>query len=394
MRRGAFAIALLAWAFAAGSAGAAPSKPPYQLVRSLHALQDQIVLGNRAARAAVAALSADLATRLLSYNSSVWREPRNVRAVVTYVLSGGSARVAQAVLSSGKCAPQEKPLVEAALAYSEGRAARARTLLADIDPRTLEPIVGGHIALIEAALVVEKDPEKAVELLDLARVLAPGTLVEEAALRREIFLINATGDFDRFISLSGDYIRRFQNSTYADNFREHFSDAVARLDISGDSTEFQQIDDTLSSLGPSDQLKIYLMIARSSILLGKIPAAEFAAARAEGLADADSIEICRAKLYDGAAEIFTPSYQRGEGLLDSLNVGRLSREESTLKDAALSVSKQIHEWPQVDASEPVESLEDQTVPQQLDSVMASSTATIDAAQKALDEGGDLEAAQP
>ena len=125
-------------------------------MRSLHALQDQIVLGNRTARVAISSLATELATRLLSYNPSVWREPRNARAVVTYVLSGGAPRVAETILASGDCAPQEKPLVEAAVAYSEGHVTRARTLLANVDARTLEPIVGGHIALAQAALVAEQ----------------------------------------------------------------------------------------------------------------------------------------------------------------------------------------------------------------------------------------------
>jgi chemotaxis protein MotC len=394
MSRRALAAVYLAFAFAAGPLCAAPSKPPYELVRSLHVLQDQIVLGNRTARVAVSSLATELATRLLSYNPSVWREPRNARAVVTYVLSGGAPRVAETILASGDCAPQEKPLVEAAVAYSEGHVTRARTLLANVDARTLEPIVGGHIALAQAALVASKDPYKAIELLDVARVLAPGTLIEEAALRREIFIINATGDFDRFISLSGDYIRRFRNSTYADNFREHFCDAIARLNITGDSDQLAQIDDALSSLPTGDQLKLYLMIARASILMGKIPAAEFAAAKAESLASPDSAESGRAQLYDGAAQIFTPSYARGDGLLDTLNASRLSREEVGLKDAAQSVSQQIHEWPQVDARQPLDSAGAQPLPQQLKAVMQSSDATMDAAQKALAESDSLEAKQP
>lgn len=136
------------------------------------------------------------------------------------------------------------------------------------------------------------------------------------------------------------------------------------------------------------------MIARGSILMGKIPAAEFAAAKAEALAAPDSTEINRAKLYDGAAEVFTPAYESGEGTLDSLNTGRLSREESTLKDAALSVSQQIHAWPQIEANTPAASLADQSVPQQLQSVMASTTATIEAAQKALAESDGSGAPQP
>ncbi|MGP8233427.1 MAG: chemotaxis protein MotC [Methylovirgula sp.] len=395
MRLRAVALAMSALTIAPFGASAAASKPPYQLVRSLHALQDQIVLGNSAARAAIPGLSAELAARLLSYNPSVWREPRNVNAVVTYVLSGGAPRVAQRILASGNCPADEKKLLEGALAYSEGHESRATTLLADIDPRSLDPIVGGHVALTQAALLAEKSPQKAVALLDLARVLAPGTLVEEAALRREIFLINATGDFERFISLSGEYIRRFNRSTYADNFREHFSDAIARLNISGDAAQLEEIDDALSNLDSADQLKIYLMIARASVLTGRIAVAEFAAAKAESLAAPDSTEICRARLYDGAAEIFTPGYAQGESLLNSVDAAHLSREEGTLRDAALSVSRQIHEWSQADAQTQAASLAADSVPQGLDTVMSESASTVDAAQKALaDANDDAEAEQP
>jgi chemotaxis protein MotC len=394
MRRATLLLACLALVFGYANAGAAETKPPYELVRSLQALQDQMVLGNRAARAEVPQLTADLATRLLAYNSSVWHEPRNVRAVVTYLLSGGDPRVAQAVLATGNCPPQEKRLIEAALAYTEGHAGRAKALLTNLDPRTLDPMVGAHIALVQAALVAEKYPEKAIAFLDVARVLAPGTLVEEAALRREIFLINATGDFERFMKLSGEYIRRFHNSAYADNFREHFSDAIARLDISGDSEQLQQIDDALSALLPGDQLKIYLMIARASVIRGKIPAAEFAALKAEDLAAPNSTEIGRAQLYDGAAEIFTPSYQRGQTLLGDLDGDHLTREESSLKDAALSVSQQIHAWPQIDQKTKSGEAPQDAVQPALDPVMASTSQTIAAAQKALADMDDLKTDAP
>jgi chemotaxis protein MotC len=392
MRLRAFALAVSVLTIGCGLASAA-SKPPYQLVRSLHALQDQIVLGNNAARAAIPGLSAELAGRLLSYNPSVWREPRNVNAVVTYVLSGGAPRVAQKVLASGNCPADDKALLEGALAYSEGHEARARDLLGNIDPRALDPIVGGHVALVQAGLMAEKSPQKAVALLDLARVLAPGTLVEEAALRREIFLVNATGDFDRFMSLSGEYIRRFNKSTYADNFREHFSYAVARLNISGDSEQLQQIDDALSGLDSADQLDIYLMIARASVLAGKIAVAQFAATRAESFAASDSAEICRARLYEGAAEIFTPGYRRGEGLLNAVDAARLSREEGTLRDAALSVSRQIHEWPRAAAPSAAASPAAESAPQALETAMSEGDSTIDAAQKALADADGIDKAE-
>ena len=60
--------------------------------------------------------------------------------------------------------------------------------------------------------------------------LVPGTLVEEAALRREIFLAGQIDNADRFETLAIQYLRRFRHSIYAGNFREHHEEAVERLE--------------------------------------------------------------------------------------------------------------------------------------------------------------------
>ena len=48
----------------------------------------------------------------------------------------------------------------------------------------------------------------------------PGGLVEEAALRREVFLVN---DGDKFMSLAGQYLNRFPKSPYAESFFKTFT---------------------------------------------------------------------------------------------------------------------------------------------------------------------------
>jgi chemotaxis protein MotC len=380
-------LALFFTALAAGTCGA-QSKPPYEIIRSLHALQDQMVLGNTAARAAMPAFSAQLAEKLLAVDPTVWREPRNARAAVTYVLSGGSPRVAKKVLESGNCPSQEKKLLEGALAYIEGHEARAETLLSDVDPRSLESILGGHIALVQAALAAKDDSGKAIQLLDVARILAPGTLVEEAALRREIFLLDETGDFDKFVAMSGQYIRRFRNSAYADNFRQHFSEAIARLHIDGSPEQLAQLDDLLSGLSANEQLRFYLLIAQSSIIKGRIDVTRFAADRAEHLAKADSVEACRAQLYDSAASILASNYDQGVAQLEDLDSARLPQDDTLLKQAALALARQIRQLPQPDLSA-ADQNQSSEVPAALDGPVSESAMTIAVAQKSLSDSDEL-----
>lgn len=380
------AAPLISLVLCAAEIGGAQAKPPYEIVRSLHALQDQMVLGNTAAKAAMPAFSAQLAGKLLAADPSVWSEPRNARAAVTYVLSGGSPRVARKVIESGFCPSQEKRLLEGALAYLEGHESKAESLLDDIDPRSLESILGGHIALVQAALAAKYDAGKAIGLLDVARILAPGTLVEEAALRREIFLVDETGDFDKFVAMSGQYIRRFRNSAYADNFRLHFSEAVTRLDIAGNPQQLAQLDDLFTDLSADEQVRYYLLIARSCLIKGKVDLTHFAASRAESLAQPDSAEASRAQLYRGAASILTSDYAQGLAQLQSLDSTRLSATDRVLKDAALDLARQIRELPQADQSPPDQG---QSVPAGLSDPMDTSSATIALAQKSLSDSAEL-----
>ena len=69
----------------------------------------------------------------------------------------------------------------------------------------------------------EKEPAKALAYLDDARLLAPGTLIEEAAFRRQIALIASAGDGERYEMMVARYLRRFPNSVYAGNFRQQFA---------------------------------------------------------------------------------------------------------------------------------------------------------------------------
>ncbi len=323
----------------------AETKPPYEIVRSLQALHDQMALGSRAAQTAMPGLLRKLGDRLVATDPSVWRDPRNGRAIVVYILSGGEIRVARKVLESGKCTALEKRLIEGALAYLEGDKATAKSLLENVDPRSLEPAVGSHVALAQAALIAEDKPSKAMSLLDMARILAPGTLVEDAALRREVFLAEETADFDKFVAMSDQYLRRFRRSVYAEGFHHNFPMAIVRISQSGNAQQLALLSGLLKELTSHEQLRVYLHIAQSSVISGNVGAARWAAEEAAQLAPKNGLEAHRATLYDGAASVLTMDYDHGLAELAGLDAAHLAQDDALLKEAALSLAAQIRQWP-------------------------------------------------
>jgi len=58
----------------------------------------------------------------------------------------------------------DRPLIEGALAYVEGREEAAQNALAALEPRVLPPTLGAQLALVQSALVVRKSAAKSDEL--------------------------------------------------------------------------------------------------------------------------------------------------------------------------------------------------------------------------------------
>jgi len=361
-----------------GAEDAAP-KSPVEIVRSLYALQDQVVLGSRAAHAALPTLSGEIADRLLQADPDVWKDAKNAAAVVTYMLSGGQPRVARKILEIDNCPASEKKLLEGALAYVEGRSAKALQILGSYDPKAFPGPLGAHLALVQAQLFAKTDARKSIQLLDIARVLAPGTLVEEAALRREIFLFDEMNNIDRFVTLSSQYERRFHASVYADNFRQRLATALVHLGLTSDLETLARLEKFLNELEPGEQLKLYLVLARAALVEGKPAVARYAAERAEEKSKGKSSEAMRAKLYNAVASILTHDYDSGVAALESVDRAQLSKSDAELKDAASAIALEIHKWP-ADAAKLAESVKQDSAP---DARMTASAAVIDLAQKSL-----------
>lgn len=311
---------------------------PFTMIRTLQIMQEQIAHGNAKAQAAQPQFMDHIAERFLAADADVWREPRNARAAVLFLLSGGKPSVIRTILSRATMPPDMDRLVKGALAYGEGSDDAARDLLGGIDPRSLPSMLGGHLALVQATLLSDQDRAKAGKLLDLARLLVPGTLVEEAALRRQIFALAGPDTFDKFIFLSRQYVRRFRASVYAENFKQRLTSFATKLAAADDIARLSKLDAVLSELPVAEQLAFNLTVAKAAIVQGKATAARYAAEKAAALAADQSADGARSKLYAGAALIVSDDSGKGEKTLESIDRSRLSPQDAELRDAALAVA--------------------------------------------------------
>jgi chemotaxis protein MotC len=278
-----------------------PLRAPYELVRTLQSLQDQMAAGSADALAAQRVLRAEIDRQFAAADPKVWQDHRNAEAAVTYVLSGGTPAVLARLAQLDPKPAIDPRLVAGVLAYVDGDQETAGRALSGIALSDLPPSMSGQVALAQSALAVRADPQQAMHLLSMARLMAPGTLVEEAALRRQIYVadqLKATGAVE---SLARQYLDRFRHSVYAGNFRARFAAAISHMDFVDKEAEFPRLDDMLAMVEPDSRCQLYLTVALASVVKGRVIAGKLAAARALSLADPDSASAARAHLYHAAS---------------------------------------------------------------------------------------------
>lgn len=319
--------------------------PPYEMVRTLQSLQAQAAQGNSHALAAQRTLLLQMEQEFLHAEPDVWQDPRNARAAVIHLLSGGHPDIMRALLQYEPAPAIEPKLMKAALAYVEGREQDVAELLSDVDPRDLPPSLGGHVALTMAAVTVRDAPETALTYLGIARLLMPGSLVEEAALRREVFIAGTLGDVERFQSLANRYLRRFRNSIYAGDFRRRFALAIDALGFAKSPEKFSLIESLLNEFDEDTQRNLYLRLSRTALLHGELEIVRKVAKHALPLAMDGSREQALFKIYLAGASLEADSIKSVRDMLWSVDKKLLRPDDLALMEAVYSVLNAVRHWP-------------------------------------------------
>jgi chemotaxis protein MotC len=338
-------LASLFFLFGGAARAADAVETPLKMLADLQILQAKIAQGDKAAYAAQPAMLRDMGVAIADADPEIWKQPDNVHAAVAFLLSGGPPRAVASLLQAEGLAKEDEKLLRGALAYVVGREEEAKSLLSGFDVRTLDLRLAGQVAFVQSMLLSENNKKKAVELLDLARLLAPGGLVEEAALRREIWITAEMHDVDRFTLISCQYLNRFAKSVYADNLIRSIAQTVARLRLAEDLLELHKFDSLAASLPPDARRGFYLTISRAAMVDGKVDVADVAARLSLTQPYGEPMGETRGKFYGAASRLFGDQYDKSLAELNAIDVKKLPNRDLKLFAAVKDVAARVRATP-------------------------------------------------
>jgi chemotaxis protein MotC len=322
---------------------------PYQMVRSLQLVQDRIASGDDAALPMQRKLLEMIDQRLRRAGSHDFVDLRNYQAMLVYAMSGGNPATIDTLLSKLHLDENDRALGVGILGYLRGDPATSREALAAVDPLTQPPELGAFLALVKGSITAAEDPAAAQKMFDEARLLSPGTLVEEAALRRSIALGSETKDSAAFLFSCSQYVRRFLQSPYASQFADAFVVGVVALHR---NVELAAIEEIVAGMAPEQQKVIYLRLARRAAIEGIPELTEYASAKADAVR-IDGIvsgNDPRALLYSSLAAITSETVDQTIAKLKGIDRSRLSESDRQLLAAAEAIAAEVTAAPATPAT--------------------------------------------
>ncbi|PYE87690.1 chemotaxis protein MotC [Phyllobacterium leguminum] len=334
----------------AHAASPLPRLQPYQLVRSLRMLQDQVVAGKPEALAMLNRVLVRIAEQMKASSSDVWSQQNNLYAAVIYLLNGGNPEVVRNILTSA--APDLMPprLVAGTLAYADANSAEAVKQFAEPLPSGLPPELVASIYLVTSPMLAANDPALALMRLDHIRVSMPGSLFEEAAIRRSLKIAAGQGDAAKLRMLARNYLERFPRSPYREDFFLQLVDALLQLK---DRIANEEIAELARFASPAAQRTFYLRVARGALVDGQLERARFTSAKAVELARELDLDDTQARLYSAASKAASTGAGDAIRTLSEIPKDRLHERDRLLLEAAEAMAGRVVRAPDNPAADGV-----------------------------------------
>jgi chemotaxis protein MotC len=338
-----------ACAAAPDQTGVIPERPsvivverqPHHVVRMLGALQERIAHGDEAAVSLQQAVVHEIAQELKTFPPEVWTSVRNRQALIKYALSGGDPELLQMALARKLFAEGEVAIAQAALAYAEGNRSVVLRLLDKVDVYELPPSLAGHVALVKAIVVANTDLARVVRLSDDARLLSPGTLIEETALRLAIEATITQGDQAKFEAIALRYFRRFPRSPFLAAVVRPVASAIAEAGYSERPDGARWVHAVVQYLDPNRLVTFYAALAEAGLRHARLATTIHAARMAQKYARKGSAEEAWALAYEGGALVIGSDRAQGLARLAAAQSIAGSGPVTEMIDAARTVARLI-----------------------------------------------------
>ncbi len=344
----------VSWLLATGHAEAQSDLPPAKILRSLQFVQDSVVMGDHSARDMQKFLLSAFDTTLRTSDMSVFSDTKNADAALIYIMSGGNPATLNYLVAKDVQGYFDSRVVNVLQKYLSGRGGLVDKVVSDLIPEYRNNRLGPYLMLIAGNIAYTKDPAAALPFFDDARLSAPGTIIEEAALRRSIMATMQLKQPEKGMVYARKYAVRFLHSPYASQFADLFVSLA--IDSFGPVTT-KDIGEIAELMDAERAQEIYLRIARQASLQGKMELAQFAAEKANGIAEdtGDTTREPLSKLYSGLSDISGQDVLAAQEKLASIPESELSPRDLALRDAAKTIAEQIMQPPSLAAATTVSS---------------------------------------
>lgn len=307
--------------------------PLQRKLMALRHAQDGIVHGLRAApenqRRALSEMGA------LFDSPDYWRlfSPSDAPAVAAYVLSGGRPDVAEHAAQRDDITEADRRLLQGVAYYARGLISEADAKLKDFPTQGYPSLLAGQIAMVQGLILDDKFYDKRVSLLRLAMNQVPGTMVEEAALRRLVVLSAVKGDGPTFLAAARRYSSRFSSSLYSPEFHDSLVSSIGRFASAGNPLDPVATDLLLAHEAQGQRAEIYVGLSRLGIAMGKMDLCLYGGRRALRLSLDGSVLARRALIYILACRVVTGDREAAEALANLDGVLLSEEDVAVLKNA-------------------------------------------------------------
>lgn len=319
---------------------------PYKMLRSMQFVQDSVVLGDHSAGEMQRYIMGTIDKRLRSVDSSVFEDPRNVDATLIYAMSGGNPATLDYLVARDVQGYFDNRVTEVLRKYLSGKGLMVSETLVSIQKEYANREVGPYLALIAGNTLMASKPEEALKMYDWARLTAPGTIVEESALRRSITIALNAGLTKEGLNYSNQYARRFLHSPYASQFADLFvALTVDNIHLIG----LDKIRDTVDLMEPDRRQALYLRIARQATIAGEMELARMAAQEAGKIKSPGVTKDILASFYGGIADISSDNVDKAAQGLELVPEALLSPRDRMLKAAARAITEQVLKEPDLES---------------------------------------------
>jgi chemotaxis protein MotC len=175
-------------AIGVGRASETEELAPFKMIRSLQYVQDSVVLGDHSAIEMQRFILGEIGERLRAADPAVFRDPRNVDAALVHVMSGGNPETLDYLTDRDVEGNFDSRVTDALRQYLRGKGPLIVENLSKAAPEYKNSRIGPYLFLILGNATSQQDPLAAMRYYDWARLTAPGSIIEEAALRRSVSL--------------------------------------------------------------------------------------------------------------------------------------------------------------------------------------------------------------